>query len=203
MPPKKSTKSSEKTKSPTKTAVKKPAASKAKPVDSKSKTPAKTATSKTAVKKPSHAVGDGPVKAAFVLLFTKCATGIQMLLVKENYEKWGAPGGGVKLAESPEKAAEREFQEETGYKFPKTKKEESIRFRNAHIVFAYTEDCIEEKFGPSKRTGDDEILALKHVPVKDIYKFINKPSSDMAVRPIFTSMMLDNQKAVEKFVSSL
>lgn len=216
MPPKKSTKSSEKTKSPAK-ATAKPAASKTaaktaasktatkKTVDSKSKSksPAKTATSKTATKKPLPAVGDGPVKAAFVLLFTKCATGVQMLLVKENYGKWGAPGGGVKLAEKPEKAAEREFQEETGHKFPKTKKEESVRFRNAHIVLAYTEDCIVEKFGSNKRTGEDEILALKHVPVKDLYKFINSPSKDMAIRPIFTSMMLDNQKVVEKFVSSL
>ena len=193
--------------------AKKPAATAKKPAATVAKKPAAAAPNKSENRmvKPStlstpgakmnnrHLLEDG-YAAAFVLLFTKCAGSVNIMLVKESYDKWGAPGGGVSPADkSVMETATREFKEETGHELPNLKKQSSFRFRNAHVMMGFTEECIEPSFGKFKRQGDTEIKELKHVPCKDIYNWISNPSPNTAIRPIFISMLMENKADIVKF----
>ena len=207
----------ETTKKPAAKAAAKPAAKKttSKPSSSKSKPAAKSTASPMStggpVSKPPvlstpgakmenrHMLADN-IAAAFVLLFTKCAGTVNIMLVKESYDKWGAPGGGVSTADrTPDDTAAREFKEETGHEMPGLKKKGSFRFRNAHVIMGFTEDCIEPSFGKFKRKGDDEIKELRHIPCKDIYNWISNPTPNTAIRPIFISMLMENKAEIVKF----
>lgn len=146
---------------------------------------------------------DQPVRSAVVLLFTKCNGTNVLLIGKETYEKWGPPGGGLMdEKEDPDKAAEREFTEEVGHPLPTIKDSKSFRYRNAHVRMMYTDQCIDTKIGPKAKTPH-ELLALAHIPVKDLYKLLASPKEDMPLRPIFISMMIDNKKVIEQFIEKM
>ncbi len=193
-------------KAPAKTAAKKPTAPKKATATSAAKSSKKEPVEKPVVlstpgaKMPQRLVLADDIGAAFILLFTKCGSKVNIMLVKENYEKWGAPGGGVAPGDkTPLDTAKREFKEETGYEMPTLEKEESLRFRNAFVLLGYTKECIEPKFGKFKRKGDNEILELRHVPCDEIYKWITEPTPETAIRNVFISMLMELKPAIVKF----
>jgi len=176
--------------------AKKPAA---KPV---AKAPAKKPESKPAAKKPF--VPEENPRASIILLLTKCKGEIVLLIGKESYEKWGPPGGGIAEKEAPRAAADRIFTEEVGYPMPKIEKEATFRHRNAQVFLLFTADCIEEKLGPKiNKKPVQELTALKHVPVKTIYQFLEKPDVDSPLRPVFISMIIEHKKEVDAFIKSV
>ncbi len=145
---------------------------------------------------------DQPIKAAVVLLFTKCRGGVALLLGKENYEKWGPPSGYVNPNEDPDVAAVREFQEEVGQPLPKPKSEVSFRYRNAHVKLIYTEDCVEPKIGKLAKEPR-ELMELAHIPVNLVYDLLAKPKPEMPLRAVFISMMMDNKKVIGEFMKKI
>ena len=151
--------------------------------------------------KPKSKDDDQPIRAAVVLIFTKCKGKVSLLIGKESYEKWGPPGGYVEQGEEPNKAAEREFIEEVGYALPPIKNERIFRYRNTHVRMIYTEDCIDAKIGP-KAKKPLELLALSYIPVDQLYKILMTPDVKLPLRSIFIAMMVDNKKEVDTFLSA-
>lgn len=48
------------------------------------------------------------------IVFRRSATGVQFLLIRDSYQNWGFPKGHLEAGESPDVAAVREVEEETG-----------------------------------------------------------------------------------------
>lgn len=141
------------------------------------------------------------LRAVVLILLTKCNGKPSMLLVQENYEKWGMLSGGIESGETPEKALEREFKEETGHSLPSMKKQKSFRYRNAMVYLGYTESCIDSL--STSRKKPHELLSVELVPLNDIYKLLDNPKPNMPLRSIMISMMMDNKKEVEEFLKGM
>jgi ADP-ribose pyrophosphatase YjhB (NUDIX family) len=144
------------------------------------------------------------IRAVIVMLFTKCKNDTYLLIGQEIYEKWGLPTGHVIDGESRDKTMENIFQNETGYQLPKIAKH--VKFlskrdpeHQAEVHMILSNECIEAKLGP-KVKSPAELLALRHIPVNDLYKFINSPSSDVKLRAVFVSTMIENKSAIESFL---
>ncbi len=186
-----------------KSAAKKPAAKKpaAKKPDAPKASPAK-ADVKPLNHTPKSKDENQEIRAAVVLLFTKCNGEISVLLGKETYEKWGPPSGGLNPGEDPAKGAEREFVEEVGHDMPSAKHDTSFRYRNVYVKCLYTDTCVEAKIGP-KAKKPNEFLELTHIPMKKLYDLLANPQPTMPLRAVFIAMMMDNRKEIEAFMSKL
>lgn len=186
--------------------------SSAKPT-SKPASSAKPAGSKPAGVKPPGArvTNVGAIKndpnSAHVILFTSCGQPgnkvVNILLVKESYEKWGIPGGGKRPDESLQDTAKREFEEETGHTFPTLELKEEFTYKNSHIILGYTKDCIEPEFGsnpaPKVRGPETAIKALKHVPCSEILKWVANPGAGFLVRQVLVDMLNETRDRVNDF----
>jgi len=154
---------------------------------------------KTSSKPVTKSKDSDEIKAVVMLVFTKCNGAVSLLIGKESYEKWGAPGGGLNPSEKLEDACKRIFQTEIGHPMFTSKHSHSFRYKNAQIFMFYTEECIKEEFGPNVKQPS-ELLELKHVPVSTLYKFIDSPNLDKPLRAIFISMMVECKPQISSFV---
>lgn len=205
MPPKKETKKPA-AKSAAKPAAKHTAKSAAKPAAGVR--PAKSAAHAA---HPAHHAAAKPasdeIRAVVVLLMSKCPDGVALLIGQEVYLKWGAPTSSLRPGESVDAAVRRCFADEIGFDYPPIVKTESFRSGPAHVVMAFTNECISTVLGP-KVTTPNELIKLERVPVSTLFSFIDKnkanpPGSDTILRKVFVDMLTDNKSAINKFISSI
>ncbi len=204
---------------PPKTVTKKPAAkpaakSTAKPAAkpaAKPSTGVRLARSAAHAAHPAHHAAAKPssdeVRAVVVLLMSKCPDGVALLIGQEVYLKWGAPTSSLRPGESVDAAVRRCFADEIGFDYPPIVKTESFRSGPAHVVMAFTNECISTVLGP-KVTTPNELVKLERIPINTLFSFIDKnktnpPGSETILRKVFVDMLTDNKSAITKFISSI
>lgn len=145
---------------------------------------------------------DRPITAVVLMVFTKCNGAVSLLIGKEPFEKWGVPVGAKDEQEQLGSAYSRVFSNKTGHDLPKETKVKEVKYHNVMVKLIYTDDCVPDKLGP-KAKSSDSMIQLYHIPVKSLYEFLQSPKPDMALRPIFTTMMVDNKQTIDAFIKQI
>jgi len=105
-----------------------------------------------------------PSVTADIVIFTIKDNDLKVLLVKRGLQpfkdKWALPGGFVRIDESPEDAAKRELEEETGVK-------------NVYLEQLYT-------FGDPKRDPRGRVITVAYMALINSYKIALRPTTDVS-----------------------
>lgn len=111
----------------------------------------------------------------------------QVLLQKRaDTHVWGYPGGCMKLGESPEETAKREFYEETGFEANSIKLYGVFAGEHRHYIYAngdevYITDIVYvcDNFTITEKQHDNEVLELKWFPFNEIPENLSPTIKDI------------------------
>ena len=209
MPPKKATAPAKKASTPAKAPAKKTTSA---PAKKPSKEEPDSSSAKVPRKQTKPPQNDRPaiyelkqnnpdmITAVAILMFSKCPSGVALLVGRESYNKWGAPSSALSPNESPDDGFKRCYEEEVGSPMPKCELKDTFNFKNTNVGMFYTTDCV-ENLGP--KSSPEFINDLTRFPVNELFEMIASSNPQYTLRQVFVDMVKDNKKTIADFIKKI